>query len=103
MAIRTKALGVLVEPEGRAELQVDWDDAAPRLTLVRIVNTHPTLTARVTATSVANPARAASLDGPPNQTTTRTLPTGQQQRLDITIDARGRLHGVEYQFGWLPA
>ena len=101
MATITKTLGLLVEVAGRAELQVDYDDALLRLLAVRIINGHPTLTARVTATSVANPARTATLDGLPAQTTAQALPTGAGQRFDVTFTASGRLDGVTYLFGWV--
>ena len=101
MATITKTLGLLVEDAGRAELQVDYDNVLLRLLAVRIINSHPTLTARVVATSVANPARTATLDGPPAQTTTQAFPGGAAQRLDVTITASGRLDGVFYSFGWL--
>ena len=49
MAIVTKTIGTAVEAEGTATLQIDYDDADLRVRVVRIINTHPTLTARVTA------------------------------------------------------
>jgi len=100
MAIQTKVLGTAYEPEGFARLEVDYDDNQLRLRVARIVNTHPTLTARATATAVSDPTRSYTLNGLPNQTTSVNIPTGPANRLDITIDARGRLDGVEYQFGW---
>jgi hypothetical protein len=107
MAIQTKTLGVLNEDEGSATLQIDYDDALLRLTTVRIINTHPTRTARVSATVVANPNRTASMDGLPpvapatSKTSSQNLPTGQTQRFNITVLPSGRLDGVDYQFGWV--
>lgn len=101
MAIQTKTLGVLVEPEGMATAQETYDDVRLRLETARIINTHPTLTARLSGFVVANPAKSFTLDCPPNQTVTQNIPTGQQARFDITIDAQGRIDGVEYRFSWV--
>jgi hypothetical protein len=100
VAIVTKTLGEAVEAAGTATLQVDYDDQRLRLSAIRIINTHPTLTARLTATSTST-AATFSLDGPPNQTSVQNVPAGQASKFGVTIDSRGRLDGVDYAFGWL--
>jgi hypothetical protein len=101
VAIVTKTIGVAVEAEGSAELQIDYDDADLRVRIVRIVNTHPALTARVTARRNDGTGPVRTLDGPPNQTTEQAIATSPSQRLQLTVDGRGRLDGVEYSFQWL--
>ncbi len=98
MAIQTKTLGSVSDTDGtQATLQVDYDDQLLRLTLVRVIN-GTGRTARVTATAVANPSRTYTLNAAPHQTSTQNIPTGAQTRLDVTVDARGRVDGVDYQF-----
>jgi hypothetical protein len=99
MAIQTKSLGLLVEPEGNAELQIDWDDATLLLRAVRVINDHPTRTARVAAQRIDG-SRRVTRDAPPNQTTTQNIPTTQANRLQLTVTPEGRLDGVSYEFGW---
>lgn len=101
MAIVTRTIGVAVEAEGSATLQIDYDDADLRVRVVRIVNTHPALTARVTARRNDGTGPTRTLDGPPNQTTEQTIPTSPSQRLQLVVDAQGRLDGAEYSFAWL--
>lgn len=101
MAIVTKTIGTAVEAAGGAELRIDYDDADLRVRAVRIVNTHPALTARVTARRNDGTGPVRTLDGPPNQTTEQAIPTSPSQRLQLTVDARGRLDGAEYAFAWV--
>ena len=100
MAIITKTIGEAVEVAGTATLQIDYDDQRLRLTAIRIINTHPSLTARLSATSTSTGA-TFTLDGPPNQTSAQGVPSGQASKFGVTIDSRGRVDGVDYAFGWL--
>ena len=98
MAIVTKTIGHDGTPDGGyVEWQIDYDDARLRLTAVRCIN-NSTSIAWGKAVSVANPSRSYSTTFPANQTTVINIPTGASQRLDITVDARGRVDGVDYQF-----
>lgn len=100
MATITKTLGEAVEVAGTATLQIDYDDQRLRLSAIRIINTHPTLTARLSATSTST-AATFSLDGPPNQTTSQNVPAGQASKFGVTIDAQGRVDGCDYAFSWV--
>lgn len=100
MAIVTKVLGTVGDaqvPPHQAELSIDYDNALLRLTLVRIVN-DTNQVAQVTGTATADPTRTFTMQCPAGQTATQNIPTGQANRLNITIDARGRVDGVEYHF-----
>lgn len=101
MAIQTRNIGTAVEELGSAELQIDYDDVDLRVRTVRIINGHPSLTARVTARRNDGTGPTRTLDGPPAQTTEQAIPTSPSQRLQLMVDARGRLDGVEYSFAWV--
>lgn len=101
MAIVTRTIGTAVEAEGSAELRIDHDDVDLRVRAVRIVNGHPTLTARVTARRNDGTGPVRTLDGPPAQTIEVAVATTPSQRLQLVVDARGRLDGVEYSFAWV--
>lgn len=101
MAIQSRVLGSLLDETngGTATLRVEYDDALLRLTLIEVVNG--------TTLPVAFTARRTSGSG---QTYTRTVAAGvtdsvsvpgnAQNRLGITIDSRGRIDGVEWNFGF---
>ena len=95
MATVTKSLGVI----GPAELQIDYDDALLRLLAVRCINggDQP---ASLTGFSVARPNRTFAFTFPAGQTTTQNVPQGANNRFDITVDARGRVDGVEWSFAY---
>jgi hypothetical protein len=101
MAIVTRSIGTAFEAEGTAELQIDYDDTDLRVRVVRIVNTHPALSARVTARRNDGTGPVRTLDGPPNQTTEQAISTSPSQRLQLVVDAQGRLDGAEYSFAWV--
>lgn len=91
MAVLTKQLGGL-GPDVRFEL--DYDDRKLLLVALRCINNSDSA-AWGQAVATAN-GRTYGMRFPPGQTTEVAIPTGPQQKLDITIDAQGRLDGVEY-------
>ena len=95
MATVTKTMATLVDNNQTAIVEVDYDDVALRLTALRVVNN----TARdvlAMATKQAN-GRVYSTTFPANQTTFIPIPnTPPADRVGITIDAQGRIVGVEW-------
>ncbi len=96
MATVTKNLAVF--DGGNVIFELDYDDVALRLLVVRCINgtAQPDFGR---ATSTAN-GRTYSRTFAANATTEQAIPTNSQNRLDITIDARGRVDGVDYQLAW---
>ena len=101
MAIQTRTLGVAVDEttDTIATLQVDYDDVALRLTAVRILNptSKPTF---VTARRASGGGPTYTMNGAPGQTTEQAIPGSAAARLGVSIDAQGRLDGVDYTFGF---
>lgn len=96
MATVTKTLGVF--DGGNVIFELDYDDVALRLTAIRCIN-GSNQPAFGQATATAN-GRTYSRTFAANATTEQAIPTGAQTRLDITIDARGRVYGVDYALAW---
>jgi hypothetical protein len=78
--------------------EIDYDDATLYLTALRCVNM-TAFPAYGTATQVLS-GRTRTATFPANQTTTISIPTGGAQRLQLQLDGRGRLDGVDYSFWW---
>ena len=100
MAIQTKTnVATISNPDGStATYSYAYDDVALVITSVTVQNdltpprdVHLQLT-RTSDGRVYGPWTA----GP--GTTTQTIPTNGQQRLGVTLDARGRIDGAEVQF-----
>lgn len=101
MAAVTRVLGRAVdETTGtQAVLQVDYDDSTLRLTAVRVIN--PTSKAFfVTARRASGGGQTYTLNASAGQTTEQTIPGNAAARLGVSIDAQGRLGGVDYTFGF---
>lgn len=99
MAIVTKAMGGDGNPEhGYVRFEVDYDDTNLRLTTLRCIN-NSDLPCWGKVLKNSN-GRTYQMTFPANQTTTLNIPTGASQRLTITIDANGRIDGVDYFFMW---
>lgn len=83
-----------------AVVSVDYDNVALRITALRVDN--PTSRAvSATARRVSN-GRIYNSEFPAGQNTFISIPTSPPaDRLAITIDARGRLDGVEYALAWV--
>ena len=101
MAIQSRVIDVARDPVTglTAITEVLWNDANLRLDGVRCTN--------LTSRGVALTARATA-DGtefsttfPAGATTTRNIPGGQAAKFGVTIDARGRLNGVDYAISWI--
>jgi hypothetical protein len=104
MAIRTKVIASF--DDGHVVWYEDYDDAQLRITQVRCTNNcqgHQNVdtgqldgwATKATLTVLSN-GRTYTATVQPGQTLTQDIPTGAQARLDITIDARGRVNGVDY-------
>jgi hypothetical protein len=101
MAIQTANKGYASDSTTNtiAELQVDFDDVSMRLTAVRIVN--PTAFAMYAVVRRGDGSgQTYTLSAPAGQTVEQVIPGQAANRLGVTIDANGRLDGVEYHFGF---
>jgi hypothetical protein len=90
MAIVTKPMGGFTG----ITFQVDYDDVNLRLTAIRCINT-TAHACRGQVTATAN-GRTYNRTFAANQTTELAIPTNAPARLSITVDARGRIDGVDY-------
>jgi len=86
---------------GNVKWQYTYDDAdaPPHLLTVTCVNTSQFNT-RLTATVQANGRTFSQLVRPVDSPFSQNIPTGAQTKLDISIDARGRVDGVDWTASW---
>jgi hypothetical protein len=95
MAIVTKNLAILFDNGNTATVELDYDDGTMTLVTVRCRN--QTARAVVVSGVATATGRSFSQTFAANQTSTQSIPQNQANKLDVTIDARGRLDGIEYQ------
>ncbi len=93
MAILTKR--VISFENGACFWEYDYDDVALRLIEVRCTNNGQWPT-RGTFTVLSTGRTFSALVASGNGTLRQTLPSQQQQRLDITVDSRGRVDGIDH-------
>lgn len=74
---------------------MDYDDVDLRIRAFHGDNRSPTNSATVSATDLSA-ARTYSKVCPPNVVTDQIVPTGQAQKLQLFINAAGKLDGVEW-------
>jgi hypothetical protein len=76
----------------------DYDDVALRLVQIRCTNAseYPT---RGTVTVISNGRTFSALVGP-GDSLDQALPSTTQTRLGITIDALGRVDGIDHSIEW---
>lgn len=98
MAILTKTLGSF--ENGACVWTISYDDVALVLTNVSCTN-NSSAPSRGTATVQAN-GRTFSALVAIGGTLNQNIPTNQANRLDLTIDARGRPDGIDYTLQWGP-
>ena len=87
----TRIIGVF--DGGNVRVEIDYD-ASRRITALRCVNGSG-LALYAEAVQVSNRRKYASTFLP-NSTTEIPVPTGTAQRLQLVLNAQGRLDGVEY-------
>ena len=99
MTIITKDIGGDGDPvRGYVKFQIDYDNVNLRLIALRCIN-NSTEACWGQATKISN-GRSYDMRFPPSSTTYIAIPTAPSTRLEITIDARNRVDGVEYHFVW---
>jgi hypothetical protein len=76
--------------------EIDYDDVLLRLLAVRCVNDSDH-TCRASLTQIAN-GRTYTRDFAPHTTQSLSIPTNVAGRINVTIDARGRVDGVDWSF-----
>lgn len=99
MAIQTRTLGSF--DNDTCVWTIRYDDVALVLTNVSCTNNSPAPSrgsAVVQSTGRSFTALVAGNGGTLNQ----NLPTSQAQKLDLTIDSRGRPDGIDYTLMWGP-
>lgn len=84
-----------------ARLEIDYDNVDLRVRTVRVVNPAPR--GLVITAARTNGTRTYTATAPASQTTTQSIPTTVANRLQLVVDARGRLDGVEYSTAWAAA
>ena len=97
MAIVTRVASTVAHSDGTvARLEYDYDDGDLRIRTIRCINETPR-TARVLAART-NGTRQHSADTAPRATRTVNVPTTAANRLQLVVDQRGRLDGVDFSF-----
>ena len=99
MAIQTRRIAGDGSPEkGYVEFWISWDDVGLFLTELKCINN----SSEATWGKAINIQTGRSYERtfPANETTILSLPGQSQNRLNITIDARGRVDGCDYFFMW---
>lgn len=86
------------ETRGYVTFEIEYEANALYLTALRCIN-QSTEAAWGCVTHIAT-GRTYSMRYPAGQTTVLPIPTLSTQRLSVTIDARGRLDGVDSAFMW---
>lgn len=76
------------------EFQIDYDNASLLLLAVRCINN--SAEAAYGKARHLGTGRVYDSYFPANQTTFLPIPTGPQTRMQVTVDARGRVDGVDY-------
>lgn len=102
MAIVNRAVARMVDDVSglTAVVSVDYDDAALRITAIRVDN--PTSRAILAIARRVNNGRVYSSTFPAGQNTFISVPNSPpQDRLGVTVDAQGRVDGVEYELSWV--
>jgi hypothetical protein len=107
MAIVTQQLAAF--DEGRCRMEIDYDDADLMVRTFRCINDsvypvgHPLAGQTIPA---YGEARRTNGTGPTYSQTfdttffEQTIPTSPANRLQLTVNANGRLDSVEYSFRW---
>lgn len=93
MAIQTRELVRM--DEDQFVLSFDYDDVAMQITTIRAINTNPDRGYSVTATARAV-NRSSTVTIPAATTIEQPVPQGVAGRLQVTVDAAGRLRGVSW-------
>lgn len=90
-----------VDPPVDAEVWLSYDDQALRITQVRIDNTRGVRTFRVVVKRASGTGPTYTLDTAPGVERVEAVNTGQQQRIQVTVDSGGKLSGVDYTFAFV--
>lgn len=98
MAILTKTLAEFAN--GTCVWTISYDTVALVLTNVSCTN-NSSEPSRATAV-VQSTGREFTTLVPPGGTLNQNIPTSQANKLDLTIDARGRPDGIDYTLQWGP-
>lgn len=96
MAIQTK--NVAEFDNGLCVWQYDWDDSLLRLTQIRCTN-NSVFPTRGTIIIQKNGRSFTALVAP-GGSLNQALPTSPAARLEITVDSRGRVNGLDHTFEW---
>jgi hypothetical protein len=98
MAIQSREIWNSGDPNFPATVTMFWDDVSLFITRFIIDNTQGHFPLRAQATVLKN-GREFNTTVQPGDTLDQNIPTGQANRLEITVDARGRIDGVDWHIG----
>lgn len=94
MAIQTKVQGTLYEDATHvARLEYDYDDIALVITTARCVN-GTSVPVFVTIARISDGFQYGPFTVAPGATLAQNVPASGAGKIDITVDARGRLVGI---------
>jgi hypothetical protein len=86
---------------GNCVWTITYDDVSLLLTNISCTNNSSAPT-RGTATVQKNGRTVSALVNANGDTLNRNIPTNQANRLELTVDARGRPDGIDYNIVWGP-
>lgn len=92
MATQTRKIGGF----GEVEIYVSYDDQTMLITALRVIN--PTDNSVKGYVSHISTGRSASYTFQPHSDFTLAIPTGVQNRMQVSLDALSRIVGVWYEF-----
>lgn len=98
MAIQSKEMWSSGSPESPATLTMFYDDQALLITRIVIDNTNGKFPLKAKAVVLAN-GRTFQTTVNPGDTLDQNIPTNQANRMELFVDARGRLDGVDWNIG----
>jgi hypothetical protein len=101
MAIQTRDDGAVAN--GTIVFQYDYDDVSLRIVAIRCINGSAApawgRATQINADGTLNTSRTYATTFPANQTTVINVPTGASQRLQLFVNATGKLDGVRREYG----
>ena len=98
MAIQSKVMWTSGMPENPATLTMFWDDQTLLITRIVIDNTQGKYPLKAKAVVNAN-GRTFQTTVNPGDTLDQAIPTNQANRMELFLDAKGRLDGVDWNIG----
>lgn len=96
MATQTHTLASF--DDGNCTWSMQYDDVRLLITQIACVNNSAEPTRGSATVQATGHSFTALVDA--GGSLTQVIPTGQANRLDLTVDSRGRPDGIDYTFQW---